>query len=99
MWRRCGGATTLARGVLKWREERWDSENKSAARDCVTDRWHRRRDARLAHPSRQLIARQEMHVRLIGRLVDPCHRVVVVVGLLDLSLLAMLRCTARGAPV
>src|SRR5919108_4588978 len=40
----------------------------------VTDRRDRRRHTRLAHPDRQVVARQEIHMRFIRRLVDPRHR-------------------------
>src|SRR5262245_31103629 len=46
----------------------------------VTERrshgWH----AWLAHAGRQVITRQEVHMRLIGCLSEARHRVVVVVG-------------------
>src|SRR5262252_75532 len=52
----------------------------------VTERRYHRWHAWLAHAGRQVVARQEVHMCLIGRLGDPRHRVIVVVGLLDLAI-------------
>src|SRR6266516_4203642 len=58
----------------------------SGGEQRVTERRYRRWQAWLAHAGRHVMARQEVHMRLIGGLGEPRHRVVVVVGLLDLAI-------------